>query len=271
MLYESSQSQIISEKFSDDKIQLFGDNYQKIDQKQATFFIADENFNIIILRDVLKHDAIEDNLKNVEVCKIYFCFSDPSEYENPGWMLRNYMLFLYKLCPMLHEKQIKVLSIRQDEKLSLKPSRLYTINIPPSFVKLDESTIKWTGWEKNNQGKLLPRIASMSETMDPIKVSEHFSMLNLKLMKWRLLPELNLDIIKNQKCLLFGAGTLGCAIARSLISWGIIKITFIDYGHVSYSNPVRQSLFTHADAAQNKFKAKAAAERLSEVLPSVVS
>jgi ubiquitin-like modifier-activating enzyme ATG7 len=111
----------------------------------------------------------------------------------------------------------------------------------------------------------------MGDTMDPVKVAEHFSTLNLKLMKWRLLPSLNLNVIKKQKCLLFGAGTLGCAIARSLLSWGILGISFVDCGRVAYSNPVRQSLFTHADAAQSKFKATAAAERLKEILPSVQS
>lgn len=52
--------------------------------------------------------------------------------------------------------------------------------------------------------------------------------------------------------------------------WGVRNVTFVDNSTVSYSNPVRQSLFTYDDCVKHKAKAEAAADRLKEILPSVV-
>jgi len=91
-------------------------------------------------------------------------------------------------------------------------------------------------------------------------------------MKWRMAPELNVDIIKTTKFLLIGAGTLGCHVSRNLLGWGARHINFIDCGFISYSNPVRQSLYCFSDAkAGNSPKAETAAKALKEIFPSVHS
>jgi ubiquitin-like modifier-activating enzyme ATG7 len=56
--------------------------------------------------------------------------------------------------------------------------------------------------------------------------------LNLKLIRWRQAPSISLDKFTSLRILLFGAGTLGCNIARALIGWGMRNFTFVDYATV---------------------------------------
>jgi ubiquitin-like modifier-activating enzyme ATG7 len=55
----------------------------------------------------------------------------------------------------------------------------------------------------------------------------------------------------------------------NLIGWGIRNITFADYGKVSPSNPVRQSLYHFEDVTAGKYKATTAAEALHRIHPTI--
>ena len=76
--------------------------------------------------------------------------------------------------------------------------------------------------------------------------------------------------MKRNEDLLLGA----CSVARKLLGWeGVRQFTFVDYGTVSYSNPVRQNLFTLDDCrygqATEKPKARAAADSLHSIVADV--
>ncbi|EJD47538.1 hypothetical protein AURDEDRAFT_62187, partial [Auricularia subglabra TFB-10046 SS5] len=120
-----------------------------------------------------------------------------------------------------------------------------------------------TGWEKSALDKLMP-------SMDPHWLAAQAVDFNLKLMRWRLLPQLDFNRIAGTRCLLLGAGTLGCFVARRLLAWGVRNITLLDSGRMSFSNPVRLPLFEFCDCVDGgKAKAEAAAEALKRSFPGV--
>jgi len=53
-------------------------------------------------------------------------------------------------------------------------------------------------------------------------------------MKWRIAPDLNLDIVAQSKCLIIGAGTLGRCVARNLM----VCITLFNHKINLYLNGV---------------------------------
>lgn len=155
--------------------------------------------------------------------------------------------------------EIDVLLIRMDES-SFRMRVGFSQKGPTG-----KDTLQVSGWERNPQGRLTPRAVDLSSLIDPLKVADQSVDLNLKLMKWRIVPEINLDVVKNSKVLLLGAGTLGCYVSRTLMAWGVRKITLVDNSTVSFSNPVRQPLFQFDDVG--KPKAQAAADALKKVFP----
>jgi ubiquitin-like modifier-activating enzyme ATG7 len=108
---------------------------------------------------------------------------------------------------------------------------------------------------------------NLKQHMDSKQITMDAINLNLSLMKWRILPNLDLSNVKNKKVALFGMGTLGCASARQLLAWGISSLTLVDKGRVTYSNPVRQNLYTYKHAEHDRFKVDCAKEQLLEIAP----
>jgi ubiquitin-like modifier-activating enzyme ATG7 len=200
----------------------------------------------------------------------FISFVDPSTYpDNPGWMLRN-LLVLIRQRFKLSKVQILCYRDVQSRRHEAR-SRILLLETDPNAQDVKEMP-KATGWERNMAGKLSPRVTHLAHYMDPNALADQAVDLNLKLMKWRIAPDLDLDRIKTTKCLLLGAGTLGSFVARGLLAWGVRKITLVDNATVSFSNPVRQPLFDYQDSVEGDAKkAYRAAESLKKIYPGVES
>ncbi|XP_014271882.1 ubiquitin-like modifier-activating enzyme ATG7 [Halyomorpha halys] len=234
--------------------------------------LSNENKSVFALirgSDKLKCMTMKEyiGLQNKSSMKgMYICFLDPSsDKDYPGWPLRNILTLLASKCKDIWPIDVICLRIGAPFETSIVLS-----------VSIDEESKEdlWIGWEKNKRDKFGPRCVNLQNDLDPVRVADSSADLNLKLMKWRLVPDLDLDTIKSQKCLLLGAGTLGCSVARNLVAWGVRHVTFVDNGRVSFSNPVRQSLFSYGDCdlgSGGKMKAEAAAVALKSVLPTINS
>lgn len=217
---------------------------------------------------VLTEDSYElvnyEDLRISETGTFVFVDSCLSPDGSPLIKLKNYLYFL-----ALKGFKAITLLVYRNNGLSYSTK----LKLDPNFDPKEPPKI--TGWERTVQGKLGPKLADLGSLINPQQLADQAVDLNLKLMKWRIAPDLNLDDIKNQKVLLLGAGTLGSYVARALMGWGVRKITFVDNGRVSYSNPVRQPLFNFKDCFsdnnQGSFKALRASEALKEIFPGVDS
>ena len=69
--------------------------------------------------------------------------------------------------PNLKSKCIKIISIRVKDGKNLSKSIIYDVELPDFDV--NKENLKWCGWERNNNGKLIPKIAAMADNMDPAK------------------------------------------------------------------------------------------------------
>ncbi|EFP81641.1 Autophagy protein 7 [Puccinia graminis f. sp. tritici] len=202
----------------------------------------------------------------------YLVFIDPAVHpQAAGWPLRNLLAHLQAQYGN-QARKFKVIGYRdplgENQSLTVARSVVVTIELPEQEnIQGRQAAV---GWEKNAAGKLGPRMADLAPMMDPTRLAEQAVDLNLKLMRWRILPDLNLEKISSTRCLLLGAGTLGCYVARTLVAWGVRKVTFVDSAKVSFSNPVRQPLFEFQDCLEGgKPKAACASAALKRIYPGL--
>ena len=161
-----------------------------------------------------------------------FGFVDPSAHpSNPGWPLRNLLAYLRALYPST-TSTVRILRWRDSE--IAPPNGVWKSQIGTLYLATTDSTAadpgsrrSAVGWEKNPQGKLGPRLADLAPMMDPTRLAAQAVDLNLKLMRWRILPSLELEKISSTRCLLLGAGTLGCYIARALMVYTLYWFSFM--------------------------------------------
>lgn len=95
-----------------------------------------------------------------------------------------------------------------------KKTRCITLANSMDPIKYVSSLITYQLSVKNKYFNIAPETVIMT-TNDRLAVSA--AELNLKLMRWRALPSLDLHMLSATKCLLLGAGTLGCQVARMLM------------------------------------------------------
>lgn len=215
-----------------------------VDSRQRGFFLAQRirtHEDYPIAWSIAPLSSYEDGFfggAKFEDC--FICFADPSNYEeSPGWMLRNLLILVKRRWGLT---KVQILRYRHgSSQRDRGRSIVITLGIKESSQAEtpanDNEMPKVTGWERNPAGKLAGRIVDLTEYLDPKRYSDNRTNvfvqmliplllrrladqsvdLNLKLMKWRISPNLDLEKIKDTKCLLLGAGTLGSYVARNLM------------------------------------------------------
>jgi len=258
---------LISDRFSELQIASLIESFDSINAEYPAgmFVIQDDGEKLEAKR------LSEFSMLAARGLKLSFGFCDPCTLRmHPGWPLRNLLALIAHHWRNDIQDTVEVVCLRdrtKDGRRSILHSIVLNLQIPEISPN---TTPKFVGWEKNEKQKSGPRMVDLSATMDPRRLADSAVDLNLKLMRWRLLPELNLELISGTRCLLLGAGTLGCNVARCLLGWGVRNLTLVDNSMVSYSNPVRQSLFFFEDSLNGgQPKSVAAAEALRRIFPGV--
>ncbi|KAG9126192.1 Autophagy protein 7 [Ceratobasidium sp. 392] len=137
----------------------------------------------------------ESFFKGVPDDKRILSFVDPSASpQSPGWPLRNLLTLVYTRLGV--KGPLNVLAWRDAEAPGSNRgwrSRLGLVSVESGPTAAETARPAAVGWEKNTQGKLAPRLADLAPMMDPTRLADQAVDLNLKLMRWRILPALDLE------------------------------------------------------------------------------
>ncbi|XP_055236979.2 ubiquitin-like modifier-activating enzyme ATG7 isoform X1 [Gorilla gorilla gorilla] len=261
----------LDQRFSLKQIEALECAYDNLCQTEGVtalpYFLIKYDENTVLV-SLLKHYS---DFFQGQRTKITIGVYDPCNLaQYPGWPLRNFLVLAAHRWSSSFQS-VEVVCFRDRTMQGARDvahSIIFEVKLPEMAFSPD--CPKAVGWEKNQKGGMGPRMVNLSECMDPKRLAESSVDLNLKLMCWRLVPTLDLDKVVSVRCLLLGAGTLGCNVARTLMGWGVRHITFVDNAKISYSNPVRQPLYEFEDClGGGKPKALAAADRLQKIFPGV--
>ncbi|CUG85182.1 ubiquitin activating E1 enzyme, putative, partial [Bodo saltans] len=153
--------------------------------------------------------------------------------EYPGWAARNIITAIRLTHPATTTFQLLALRGPLAEDLG-DDSIMFSCTCNPLAESVlsrlapnSEDPLPSIGWVEKSITKI-----NMGGVMDSVQLATSSAKLNLSLMKWRMLPELQLEPLQGCKALLLGSGTLGCNIGRHLLMWGVTHLTFVDRGNV---------------------------------------
>lgn len=172
-------------------------------ESKSFFFIHQASGGEIAIRPLSDYAKLKKAEASVDD-KLFLGFADPSTRgDHPGWPLRNLLAFVAKRFPETSNWTVVCLRLRAR---SSDFSLCLDVTIEPSSLSgaaqkepresgnqkeeegKDEEAPKCVGWEKNDKQKLLPRCVDMSSILDPSRLAQNAVNLNLKLMRWRLVP-----------------------------------------------------------------------------------
>ncbi|XP_037657967.1 ubiquitin-like modifier-activating enzyme ATG7 isoform X5 [Choloepus didactylus] len=209
----------LDQRFSPKQIQALEHAYDDLCQKEGVtalpYFLIKYDEDMVLV-SLLKHCS---DFFQGQRTKITVGVYDPCNLaQYPGWPLRNFLVLAAHRWSSSFQS-VEVLCFRDRTMQGTRDvthSILFEVKLPEMAFSPD--CPKAVGWEKNQKGGMGPRMVNLSECMDPKRLAESSVDLNLKLMCWRLVPTLDLDKVVSVKCLLLGAGTLGCNVARTLMN-----------------------------------------------------